>query len=494
VTASRPGDDALLPVLIIGSGFAGLGAAVKLKEAGIDDFVILERASGLGGTWRDNTYPGCACDVQSHLYSFSFAPNPGWSRLYAPQAEILAYLEACAERYGLRPHLRFDAEVIEARYDEAGARWVVKTRGGQRFHARAVIAGMGGLSNPSIPELPGTFEGPAFHSARWDHSVCLEGKRVAVVGSAASAVQLVPAIAPTVARLDLYQRTPSWVLPKADRPLAAWERRLFAAWPWTQRLARALISALLEIRVLVFTRLTALMALVAWQVRKAIDRSISDARRRALVTPHYTPGCKRLLLSNDWYPALARRNVEVIDTPIRELARHGVVTADGTLREVDVIVYATGFKVQEPVPRGTFFGVGGVDLVEAWREGPEAYLGISVAGFPNLFFLMGPNTALGHSSVLLMIEAQLAYVLAALGTLKQTGAQTLDVKAEVQHRYVDELQRALSHTVWASGCRSWYLNQSGRNTALWPGSTFSYRRRTRAFCPADYQLKTGGAS
>jgi cation diffusion facilitator CzcD-associated flavoprotein CzcO len=483
-------DGQVQSVVIIGSGFSGLGAGVKLKEAGFHDFLILERAQRVGGTWRDNSYPGCACDVPSHLYSFSFAPKPDWSRTFPPQAEILEYLEACATSFGLRPHLRFGAEVIEARYDEAAALWSLRTRDGRTLRARAVIGGMGALSNPSIPSVPGHFAGPAFHSAQWDHSVSLVGKRVAIVGSAASAVQIVPAIAPTVARLDLYQRSASWVLPKPDRPIRPWEQRLFATFPLSQKVLRLFIYLLLESRILAFTKFRGVMRLLAKQVRGVIDRAIADPQRRNLVTPTYTPGCKRLLISNDWYPALARENVNVITSPLRELRETGVVTDDGTLREVDVIVWATGFKVQDPLPRATFFGVGGVDVLDVWKQGPEAFLGITITGFPNLFLLMGPNTGLGHNSMILMIEAQIRYVVQALTTMREQRLNTIEVKAADQAAFVDEMQQSLSHTVWASGCRSWYSNEHGRITALWPGSTLAYRRRTAKFSLSNYVTRS----
>ncbi len=474
--------------VIIGSGFSGLGAGVKLKQAGFEDFVILERASRVGGTWRDNSYPGCACDVPSHLYSFSFAPKADWSRVYPPQAEILAYLEDCATTFGLRPHLRFEAEVVHARYDEPSAVWSVTTKDGRVFRARALIGGMGALSQPSVPELPGAFAGPQFHSAQWDHSVSLKGKRVAVVGSAASAVQIVPTIAPEVARVDLYQRTPSWVLPKPDRAISALERTLLAKVPLFRLLLRLIIWASMEARVLAFTKARVLMTLLARRIRSIIAEAITDPERRAQVTPSYTPGCKRLLISNDWYPALARDNVQLVTTPLRELAPNGLVTTDGTLREVDVIVWATGFKVQAPVPRGVFEGVGGLDLLDAWKRGPEAFLGITIAGFPNLFLLMGPNTGLGHTSMILMIEAQIAYVVQALQALRDQGLAAIDVKAEEQRDFADQMQVPLGDTVWGSGCRSWYLNENGRNTALWPYGTLAYRRRVARFSLSNYRL------
>jgi cation diffusion facilitator CzcD-associated flavoprotein CzcO len=481
-------DPQLLSAVIIGSGFSGLGAGFKLKQAGFDDFVILERAQAVGGVWRDNTYPGCACDVPSHLYSFSFAPKADWSRLYAPQGEIVSYLEDCATRFGLRAHLRFGADVTQARFDDATLTWTVTTRAGRTFRARTVIAGLGGLSTPSVPALPGRFEGPSFHTAAWNHAVSLDGKRVAIVGSAASAVQVIPSIVGKVARLDVYQRTPSWVLPRPDRAIAPWLRALFSKVPLLQALLRLFVYLLLEARIVAFTtQRWMLERFTRDQALAPLHDAVKDPARRAQLTPDYTPGCKRLLLSNDYYPALARPEVDLVTDPIASLHPRGVVTRDGTLREVDVVIYATGFAVQAPVPRGLFFGRAGVDLVDAWAQGPEAYLGISVAGFPNLFLLVGPNTGLGHTSMVLMIEAQVAYVVQALLALRARPGAAFDVKPRAQRSFVDEVQAALDKTVWASGCSSWYRNDAGRITALWPGSTWAYRRRTARFSPDPYQ-------
>lgn len=479
-------------ILIIGAGFAGLGMAIRLRQAGIDDFAILERADAAGGTWRDNRYPGCACDVPSHLYSYSFAPNPQWQRAYAPQPEIRAYLEHCVARYALGPQLHLRAEVVEARWDETTARWEVATRDGRRFCAPVLVAGLGGLSNPAIPELPGRerFAGPSFHTAQWPDGIALDGRRVAVIGTGASAIQLIPQLAPRVAQLTVYQRTPAWVLPKPDRPLRDWERRLFERLPFTQRLMRSAIYWQHEGRALAFVVRPRLMKLVAREAGRHLARQVADPALRARLTPDYTIGCKRILIADDYYPALQRPNVELVDGAVHELTPHGVVAADGRERPADAVVWCTGFKAQEPVRPGLFVGRRGQDLWSAWQRAPEAYLGCTVAGFPNLFMLVGPNTGLGHNSMIYMIESQLAYVMSAVQALRRGGLRSVEVRPEAQQAYNAELQRRLAGTVWASGCRSWYLDAQGRNTTLWPGFTFEFRRRTRRFDTAAYRVET----
>lgn len=490
---ARKPQGSALPILIIGTGFAGLGMGIRLKQAGIESFTILERAQEVGGTWRDNHYPGCACDVQSHLYSFSFEPNPDWSRMFALQPEIKSYLRKCAEKYGLMPHIRFGSEVTEARYDEAAQLWTVKTRSGDTHQARVLIAGMGGLSTPAYPEIPGLdrFEGRAFHSAEWDHGCDLNGKRVAVIGTGASAIQFVPQVAPKAAQLDLYQRTPPWIMPKPDRAITAVERWLFRKMPWLQNLYRQFIYWQLEGRVLGFVFTPKVMKLPAWVARMHINRHIKDPALRAKVTPDFTFGCKRVLISGDYYPALARPNVSVITDNIREVRARSVVTADGVERPADVIIYGTGFKAQDPLPRGAIFGRGGLDLLDAWQDGLEAYLGTSIAGFPNLFMIVGPNTGLGHSSMVYMIESQVAYILDSVQHMQANQLSEVEVKREVQDRFNQGLQAQLKGTVWTSGCKSWYLNASGKNTTLWPGFTFKFRQATRRMKLEDYRVSRG---
>ena len=478
-------------IIIVGTGFSGLCMGVKLREAGEDDFIILERAGEVGGTWRDNTYPGCACDVESHLYSFSFEPNPNWSRLYAPQPKIFAYLRHVARKYDLMRHIHFHTNLVGARWDETRRLWVVTADDGRVFEGEALVSGMGGLSNPAYPDIPGRerFEGPQFHSATWRHDVNLDDQRVAVIGSGASAIQFVPQIAPRVAHLNYFQRTPPWVVPKMDRPVSARERADFQSNPWRQRIARNKLYWLLEARFLAFKYKPEWMNLVAKVGKHRIRKHIKDPALQAKLTPSYTPGCKRLLISNDYYPALARTNVSVITDGIREITAQGVVTHDGREHPADVIIYGTGFKVQDPIPKGAIFGKGGVDLVDLWRQGPEAFLGITVAGFPNFFILMGPNTGLGHNSMVYMIESQAHYIVEALKTMKERRLRTIEVKPEAQAQFVGQVQQALTGTVWNSGCKSWYLNDQGRNTAAWPGFTFAYRLKTRRFRLNPYQTE-----
>ena len=490
--ARLPQDDsAPVSTLIIGTGFAGLGMAIRLKQEGNSDFLVLERAHSVGGTWRDNTYPGCACDVQSHLYSFSFEQNPEWSRMFAPQPEIKAYLERCADKYGVGPHLRFGAEVTQARYDEAAQLWNVQTRDGRLFKARALVAGLGGLSTPAYPQLKGIekFKGKAFHSAEWDHGYDLKGKRVAVIGTGASAIQFVPQVQKLAGQVDLYQRTPPWIMPKPDRRISTLERALFKRFPQAQQAIREAIYWSLEGRVLGFVLNPKVMKLPEQIARWHIRRQIKDPVLRAKLTPDFAFGCKRVLISDDYYPALAQANVDVISDGIREVKANSIITQDGVERPVDCIIYGTGFKAQDPLPRGAIFGRGGMDIIESWKDGPEAYLGTSIRGFPNLFMLVGPNTGLGHSSMVYMIESQIAYVLGALKTMATKGLSEVEVKADVQERFNASLQKQLGGAIWASGCKSWYVNANGKNTTLWPGFTFRFRQATKHFKLADYDAQ-----
>ncbi|MNS44819.1 4-hydroxyacetophenone monooxygenase [compost metagenome] len=475
--------------LIVGSGFSGLGMAIRLKQDGQDDFLVLERAEGLGGTWRDNTYPGCACDVESHLYSFSFAPNPHWTRMYSHQPEILAYLEAVAERYGLGPHLRFGHAVREAAWDDGAGVWRVETSQGP-FTADTLVAGFGALSEPAEPNVPGlgAFEGPVFHSARWNHGVDLTGKRVAVIGTGASAIQFVPAIQPKAGRLTLFQRTPPWIMPRHDRPISPLERLAFQAFPPAQAVARGLIYAYRELYVFGF-RDPKVMAVAQTIARAHLAAQVRDPALRAKLTPDYAMGCKRILLSNDYYPALTRPNVEVVTDRIDAVTPTGVVTADGTDHPAEVIILGTGFKATDPPFARHVRGRDGRTLAETWAGSPKAHAGTTVAGFPNLFLLFGPNTGLGHTSVVLMLESQLEHVMAALRHLRRRGAQTIEPRAEAQAAYVAGVDRMMDGTVWtAGGCRSWYLDESGRNSTLWPGFTAAFGRQVGHFDPADYAL------
>ncbi|HWH33192.1 MAG TPA: NAD(P)/FAD-dependent oxidoreductase [Egibacteraceae bacterium] len=478
-------------IAIVGSGFAGLGLAIQLKRSGRDDFVVLERGDDVGGTWRDNTYPGAACDVPSLLYSFSFAPNPGWSRSFSPQEEIQDYLRDCADRFGVRPHIRFGNRVDEARWDDEAQLWRIRTSAGE-LTAQFLMGGMGGLSEPSVPDLPGLerFGGTTFHSARWDHGYGLRGKRVAVVGTGASSIQFVPEIQPLVERLDVYQRTPAWIVPRWDRDLTRVERALYRRFPALQRLVRALIYWGREFYAIPFMhhrkRFTSPPERVA---RRHLRKQVPDPDLRAKLTPDYAAGCKRILISNDWYPALGKPNVDLVTAGIAEVTETGVVDRDGVERPVDAIIFGTGFHVTD-FPHGRYiFGRDGRALTEHWREGAQAYLGMAAPGFPNFFFLTGPNTGLGHTSMVFMMECQFAYLLDMLGVVEERGIATVEVRPDVVAAFNTRLHERMPQTVWSSGgCASWYLDEHGRNTTLWPDFTWKFRLRTRRFSPADYDL------
>ncbi len=477
-------------IAIVGSGFAGLGTAVALKRAGIQDFVVLERADDVGGTWRANTYPGCQCDVPSTLYSFSFAPNPHWTHTYPFQPEIWDYLRRVARDYDVARHIRFGHEVTAGFWDDERTRWTLETAGG-RFTAQLVVLGVGALSEPSMPALSGLaeFAGTIFHSADWDHDHDLTGERVAVIGTGASAIQFVPQIQPRVAGLQVYQRTAPWILPHPDRPVTRGERALWRAFPRSQRLWRAAVYAAREAMVLGLTIEPRLMAGMELIAKAHLRAQVSDPQLRRRLTPDYRLGCKRILISDDYLPALCQPNVELITGGVREVRPRSIIGGDGVEREVDTIICGTGFQATSPRSAEYIRGLGGVRLGDAWRSGMSAYLGTTIAGFPNAFMITGPNTGLGHSSMVYMIESQIAYIMDALRTMDRLGVDAIDVRPEVQDAYNEELQRRLARTVWSSGgCKSWYLDASGRNTTLWPSFTFRFRARTRRFDPTDYVL------
>ncbi|AYC32644.1 NAD(P)/FAD-dependent oxidoreductase [Pseudomonas cavernae] len=477
-------------IAIIGSGFSGLGMAIRLKQQGEDDFLLFEKEGGVGGTWRVNNYPGCGCDVQSHLYSFSFEPNPKWTRMFAKQPEIQSYLEGCWEKYRLQDKTLLGSEITHLKWDELRELWHITDAQGNQYSAQFVVSGMGALSTPSIPKLKGLekFKGTVFHSQQWNHDFDLTGKRVAVVGTGASAIQFVPQIQQQVAQLDLYQRTAPWIMPKPDRAISERERARFKHFPLAQKLWRGLLYTMLESRVIAFAPR---LLKVAQTVGKLyINKQIKDPVLRAKVTPDYTMGCKRVLISNDYYPSLVQPNVSVITDGVQEIRAGSIVTANGQEREVDAIIFGTGFMPSDPLPRGVVFGRDGVDLLDTWPQGPEAYKGTLTAGFPNLFFLMGPNTGLGHNSMVYMIESQIHYVLGALDLLDQRQLRSLEVKREAQDKFNAKLQGTLGSTVWnAGGCMSWYLHPvSGRNCTVWPGFTWRFRMLTRNFDPAAYHF------
>jgi cation diffusion facilitator CzcD-associated flavoprotein CzcO len=479
-------------IVIIGSGFAGLCMAIRLKQAGFHNFVILEKDDDLGGTWRDNKYPGCACDVPSHMYSFSFELNPDWSRMFSPQEEIWAYLRRCADKHGVTAHIHYGSAMERMEWDEAERRWHVTTTSGDVYTTRAVVSGAGGLHVPSIPEIPGAdrFTGTAFHSAQWDWSCDLSGRRVAVIGTGASAIQFVPEIAKRAGRVHVFQRTPSWVEPRPDFAFPPAVRATFRAAPPVTRAFRDGLYCYLEARGAGFAVHPRLLAPLQRSAKRQIERQIDDPVLRAKVTPDYVAGCKRILLSSDYYPALNRPNVDVVTDHIAEITETGLVCADGSAYDADVIIYGTGFKTVEVIAQMNVSGRDGVKLQDVWRGGVEAYHGITVAGFPNFFILLGPNTALGHNSVVFMIESQVQHVMSCLRLLAKEKAETIEVRAPALRRFNDGIQRRLRRRVWSTGgCNSYYLDDKGVNRALWPGFSFEYWARTRRARRADYVIR-----
>jgi len=481
-------------IAIIGGGFAGIGMAITLLRRGETDFLVFERSREVGGVWRDNSYPGCACDVPSHLYSFSFAPNPAWTRTYSTQAEILDYLRRCARDFGVLPHVRFEHELRQARWDDAAQRWQLDTSAGS-WTADVVVAGQGGLSEPSLPDIPGadSFAGPSFHSARWDHGVDLRGRTVAVVGTGASAIQIVPRLQREAERVVVFQRTPPWIMPHRDRPIRDWERRLYRVVPAAQRAVREVVYLGRETFVLGFTR--GAMPVGERISRRHLERQVADPALRERLAPSYRMGCKRILPSNHWYPALSQPNVELVTERVAEIQPHSVRTAGGDEHRVDAIVFATGFKVTDIPIAARLRGRDGRSLADVWQGSPQAHLGTCVAGFPNLFLLTGPNTGLGHSSIVLIMEAQYGWILRALRHMAEQGVGAIEPRDEVQQRWNDEVQQRLAGTVWnTGGCSSWYLDRNGRNSTLWPGTTLAYRWRLRRFAAAEFHLHPRAAA
>jgi cation diffusion facilitator CzcD-associated flavoprotein CzcO len=476
-------------VAIVGAGFSGLGMAIRLKEAGMDDFVVLERGEDVGGTWNYNTYPGCGCDVPSHLYSFSFAPNPDWTRTYSRQQEIHDYLRKTADEFGVMSKVRLGCTVESAEWNEDTKQWELQTSEGT-IAARALVSGAGPLTEPKIPELPGleSFEGHTMHSARWDHDYDLTGKRVASVGTGASAIQYVPAIQPDVEQLHVFQRTPPWIFPHTDRATTRFERRLYKLIPAAQRLVRAAIYSGRETNVVAFVKNPKLMKIAELLARRHQRKQIKDSRLLEKVTPDYTIGCKRILPSNKWYPALQQPNVELVTGGVKAVTPTGVIGEDGLERAADVIIFGTGFEVADMPVAKVVIGRDGHSLHKHWDGSPKAYLGTAVHGFPNFFMLLGPNTGLGHNSMVYMIESQIAHVLGALKQLKQSGAETVEVSAEAAERFNEDIDERHEGAVWNTGCASWYLDDTGRNGTIWPDWTFRFRQRTAEFDQSDYVL------
>jgi cation diffusion facilitator CzcD-associated flavoprotein CzcO len=471
-------------IAVVGGGFGGVGAAVMLRRAGYSDVTVFERGERVGGVWHHNTYPGAACDIPSHLYEFSFAPNPRWSRRYAPQAEIQAYLEDVARHHGVLERVRAGTEVTAARWD--GARWHLQTSAGPH-EADVLITGTGQLAIPSVPAIPGLdrFAGPAFHTAEWRHDVPLAGRRVAVFGTGCSAIQVVPAIQPAVAQLDVYQRSPGWTIFKQDFAYSERAKRLFARYPLLQRLDRRANFAFQEFGAAAMTRHRWLLPGIRAIGRHQIRSAIKDPELRRKVTPSDEIGCKRIMLTDDWYPTLTRSNVELITDRVEAVTETGVRTVAGE-RPADVLVLATGFKTHGFVAPMELAGPGGRTLAEEWGAVPRAYLGLTVPGFPNLFLLYGPNTNGGTGSVIYTIESGMAHVLAALAAMDRAGAAQIEVRRGAADAFDRELRGALAGTVWHSGCRNWYVDENGNDPNQWPWQWARYRRLTATLDPAAY--------
>jgi cation diffusion facilitator CzcD-associated flavoprotein CzcO len=476
---------------IVGAGFGGIGAAIKLRESGREDLVVLERAEDVGGTWEANTYPGCQCDVPSNLYSFSFALNPDWSHTFAMQPEIWDYLRRVVDDHGIRPRIRLGCELLDASWDEEAGHWRLRTSQGE-LTARFLVSAVGGLCEPLIPDLPGieSFEGAAFHTARWDHDRDLRGRRVAVVGTGASAIQVMPRIQPQAERLVVFQRTAPWIMPHPGRETTRRERRLFRRFPPLQRLVRAAVYWGRELYIAPF-RHRAIRPLAQRMARRHLEKQVADPALREKLTPHFEIGCKRILLSDEYYPALQQPNVELVTEAVAEVRPDAIVAADGRVHEVDTIIWGTGFHTKDLPITERLRGRDGRTLAEAWAEGGmQGLRGTTVAGFPNLFMLVGPNTGLGHNSIVFMIESQLTYVLGALAAMEARGAGVLEPRRAAQDAFNRDVQAETEGTVWLEGgCASWYIDEHGRNPVLWPGTSWSFRRATRHFDPTEYELR-----
>lgn len=487
----QPAPDKVYDTVIVGAGFGGLCIAIKLLRAVNHDFVVLEKGDEVGGTWRDNRYPGAACDVQSHLYSFSFAPMANWPERYSGWEDLYRYTLHVTERYGLRPYIRFGHEVVSAAFDEATGRWTITTATGACFLCRYWVLATGPLHVPAMPDIEGIgrFQGKVMHSACWDHDYDLEGKRIASIGTGGSAIQYVPEIAAKAERLYVFQRTAAWIVGRDERKYSRFWQKLFGALPAIRVLYRWYLYWVNEARVALF---------LVPRVARFFQKSVADGMRRELgdqhlaeaLVPDYTIGCKRILISNNWLATFSRKNVELVTAPIREFREDSIVTGDGMNRPVDCVVLGTGF-VTDPrqYMRGfSLKGRNGRDLQDDWRNGPTAYLGVTVSGYPNMFLLVGPHTALGHNSIIFMIECQVHYILKCMSEVGARGASCLDVTIGAQHRFSDWVARRIKGTVWNAGCRSWYQAADGVNFAIWPAPSWIYWLRTRRVKSADYEF------
>jgi cation diffusion facilitator CzcD-associated flavoprotein CzcO len=479
------------PIAILGAGFAGIGMAIQLLRAGIRSFQIFEQAGEIGGTWRDNTYPGAACDVPSHVYSFSFEPNPNWSRAFAESGEIQEYLLGLVEKWKLRQYLRLHTRIVRAEFDASSARWHLTSNHGEAFEARVVLSGVGGLVDPSLPDIDGIedFEGETFHTARWNHDFKLAGKHVAVIGTGASGIQVIPEIAREVARLDVFQRTPHWVMPKRDRSYSERTRSFYARHPFALQASRKLKYWASElIGPMVFLDSPRISSIPEKASLMHLEASVSDPVLREKLTPDFQFGCKRVLISDEYWQTFERENVQLVTESIRKIRSEGVETSDGIVRELDAIVFATGFALNIATAPFPVVGLRGKTLDDVWKHGAVAYKGMSVSGFPNWFIMMGPNTGPGHTSVLVFTEAQIQHALGAIHRLRSRGGSFLHVKQSVQDRYNESIQGRMKYTSWSSGCNSWYLSEDGSNHSLFPGFAAEYVMRARRFRASDYNI------
>ncbi|HET8706918.1 MAG TPA: NAD(P)/FAD-dependent oxidoreductase [Pseudomonadales bacterium] len=476
-------------IAIIGTGFGGVGMAIQLKKAGITDFVILEKRPSVGGVWRENHYPGAACDIPSHLYSFSFERNPNWSRRFSPQAEILAYLQHCVDKYAIAPHIEFNCEVTQAEFREDSGTWLITSADGKEFGCKILITATGQLNRPAYPTIPGQdhFQGITFHSACWDENSDLSNKRIGVIGTGASAIQFVPELQKIASQLTIFQRSAPYVFEKPDRAYWAVEKALMRLFPFIYDLNRLRIFLLLEARLPLFTFWRGGMAIYNFLFKRFLKESVQNPFLRDRLIPDYELGCKRILLSNDYYPAIDKPNVEVVTSPIKELTAHSAITDDGRQFELDAIVYGTGFAASDFLAPMKILGRGGLDLNREWKNGAEAYLGMTVHGFPNLFMMYGPNTNLGHNSIVYMLECQMDYILQCIDNLRGDALKWIDVKKQVQRDFNTMIQDQAQDSVWQS-CSSWYKNKAGKNTNNWTRFCLTYRKLTKQLMLQDYEL------
>ncbi|MBV1873718.1 MAG: NAD(P)/FAD-dependent oxidoreductase [Gammaproteobacteria bacterium] len=480
------------PIVIIGSGFAGIGMGIQLIKSGIKSFIIIEREAEIGGTWRDNTYPGCACDVPSYVYSFSFEPNPNWSRMFSGGNEIQNYLLACVEKYGLREHMQFNTSVVEANYQDEKGIWHVSTSDNKVLKARAVVSAVGGLTDPGLPDFEGLedYKGEIFHTARWNHDYDLKGKKVAVIGTGCSAVQVIPNIASDVEQLTVFQRTPAWVLPKFDRVISDRSKRLFSKIPAVQKIVRGVLlwgsEALAPFLILDSPKLSKVFERVS---ARHLRKSVSDPDLVKKLMPNFQFGCKRMIISSDYYPTLERDNVNLETSGISKFVKGGIVTKAGVEHSLDAVILATGFDLGLASSPFKITGANERSLDAEWESGAVAYKGVAISGYPNWFTIMGPNTGPGHTSVIIYTEAQINYIKQAIQLLINDDLKSVDVKPQIQVDYNEGIQNRMKHTVWTSGsCNSWYLNNDGSNHALYPGFAMEYTSRIRKFDALEYLL------